>query len=51
MIIDNHYQIGILIKDKRIINFMMRKLHFWTPIRFGNQNYILTFDNNVYKVN
>jgi len=49
MIINNQYQIGILVTNKRIIDFMVRKLQFWTPVRYGQHTYILTFDNNVYR--
>lgn len=49
MIINNHYQIGIPIINKRIINFMIRKQIYWTPVMYGSRHYIMTFDNNVYE--
>jgi hypothetical protein len=48
MTINHQYEIGKPIIDKRIINFMMRKLVFWTPMKYGKHTYIMTF-NNVFR--
>lgn len=37
------------VTDKRVINFMMRKLLFWTPVKYGKHTYYMTFENNIYR--
>lgn len=49
MIVDNKYQIGILVTDKRIINAVTNKQQYWKRVKYGKKTYILTFDN-VYQV-
>ncbi len=49
MIINNHYEIGIPVTNKRIIEFMIRKNKYWEPVMFGQGLYIMTFDYKVYR--
>ena len=37
------------VTDKRIIAFMMRKMKFWEPVKYGKKTYYMTFQHNVFE--
>lgn len=49
MIIDGKYYPGLPIRDKRIVNRMIKEGKYWEPVLIGKKTYIMTFHYTVFE--